>query len=402
MVRILQETNEFYPDIMKRHFLATIILLMLLPVGASAQWYLFPGGRPAKDSTSVDAVTPFVPIKSDEELQAELDAVWNRKVALILPFKSTDVPNSNFLDFYSGVLMAADKLSGDDVRYDITVYDSTVEFPSVSALSESDLIIGPVSYEDVTRLLPRLRGKYLISPLDPKVAALTDRYGIIQAPSGWEAQVDDLVRWVSEELRGGDAVILLQSAEDAAGEMSRRLALKLSEAGINYEINSSAAAYEGAVAGTCRFVLASDNDSFCATAVRDAALMNLRGGHNVVYSTSRLRSIDELEIESIHAAATRITATYYADPASSDVRRFSDSYRAVFKGEPGQWVFQGYDLMYYFGSTLGKDPQIWPAQLATTPGKGLQTDFRFDAAGKVNTAVRRLRYNSNNTITLVR
>ena len=62
----------------------------------------------------------------------------------------------------------------------------------------------------------------------------------------------------------------------------------------------------------------------------------------------------------------------------------------------------GLDLMYYFCSTLGRDPSVWNAELATTPGKGLQTDFRFDATGKTNTAVRRLRYNPNNTITLVR
>lgn len=382
--------------------MATLLLSMLLPLGASAQWYLFPGGRPAKDSTQVDNGNIFTPVKTDEEIQAERDAIWTRKIALILPIKSNENPNSNFLDFYSGVLMAADRLSSEKVRYELNVYDSAVGFPSVSELAESDLIIGPVSYEDVTRILPRLRGRYLVSPLDPKVAQLTDRYNIIQAPAGWEAQVDDLVAWLSEDFRGGDTVVLLQSTEEAASEITSRIAVRLAEKGIAYEVNSSAIAYEGTVRGTCRFILASENDSFCATAVRDAALMNLRGGHSVIYSTSRLRSISELEIESIHAAATRITTSYYADPSSREVKDFSNRYRSVFKADPGQWVFQGYDLMYYFGSTLGRDPEVWNAELATTPGKGLQTDFSFDATGKTNTAVRRLRYNPNNTITLVR
>ncbi len=387
---------------MKRRLIVTLLLMMLLPAGASAQWYLFPGGRPAKDSTSANAGSVFVPIRSDEEIQAEQEAIWTRKIALILPLRSTETPNSNFLDFYSGVLMAVDKLASENTRYDLTVYDSAVSLPSAANLAESDIIVGPVSYEDIARMLPRLRDKYLVSPLDPKVSILTDRYNIIQAPSGWEAQVDDLVLWIKEDLRAGDAVVLLQSAEDAGGEMASRLALKLSEAQIPYEINSSATAYEGTVAGTCRFVLASENDVFCTTAVRDAALMNLKGGHNAVYSTSRLRSISELEIESIHAAGTRITASYYADPSDPQVRSFADRYRTLFKGEPGQWVYQGYDLMYYLGSTLGRDQQLWPAELSTTPGTGLQTDFRFDVTGKTNTAVRRIRYNSNNTITLVR
>ena len=391
---------------MKRYLTATLILLMLLPAAASAQWYLFPGGRPAKDSTSVNSADrEFVPIRGEDdayEEEAVYESTWTTKVSLILPFKSQSAPNSNFLDFYSGVLMAADNLSSPEHRYELSVYDSTVSMPSSADLADADLIIGPVSFEDVTRLLPRTHGKLIISPLDPKVSALTERYNVVQAPSGWESQVDEMARWIASDLRGGDAVVILLSPEESDGEMAERIARKLGEAGVNYEINSTAEPYEGAVRGTCRFVLASDGDAFCSAAVRDIALMNLRGGHNVLYSTSRLRSIQDLEIESIHAAGARITATYYADPKDSQVRRFSDSYRILFKGDPGQWVYQGYDLMQFFGSTLGRDPSRWQEELAAATGRGLQTDFDFDETGKTNTAVRRLRYNADNTITIVR
>ncbi|MBR4826446.1 MAG: ABC transporter substrate-binding protein [Bacteroidales bacterium] len=388
---------------MKRHLVATLILSVLLPLGASAQWYLFPGGRASQDSTAVSAIQDdFVPIRSDEEILEEMNSIWTRKVALILPLKSKETPNSNFLDFYCGVLMAADGLSSDKVRYDITVYDSTVEMPNSAELRASDLIIGPVSYDDVVRVLPLARGNYIISPLDPKVASLSDRYNVIQAPSGWDAQASELVRWLAEDLRGGDSVVLLQSPEDGGSEYATRLAFELGDAGIKYEINSTPGAYDGTVAGTCRFVLASENDAFCTSCVREIALMNLRGGHNAVYSTSKLRSIGDLETESIHAAYAHITASYYADPQNPEVKRFSDNYRSIFKGDPGQWVYQGYDLMNYFGTTLGREQSEWAHELSSTPANGLQTDFRFDGTGKINTAVRRLVYNSNNTITALR
>ena len=388
---------------MKRFIIATLVCLMLLPVAASAQWYLFPGGRPAKDSTAVDnSGLDFVPVRSEDEIAEEQESIWVTRVSLILPFKSTDTPNANFFDFYSGVLMAADALSSPERRFDISVYDSTVSMPTSAELESSDLIIGPVSYDDITRILPRSRSKFIISPLDPKASALTGRHKVIQAPSGWEAQVDDLVKWIAEDMRSGDAVVLLQSAEENSGEITMRLATKLGEAGVKYDINSTPTAYDGVVKGTCRFVIASENDAFCSSCIRDVALMNLRGGHNAVYSTSRIRSIQDLEIESIHAAAAHVTASYYADPKDAAVARFSESYRTLFKGDPGQWVFQGYDLMNYFGTTLGPDPAQWLSELAATPGTGLQTDFRFDDSGKNNTAVRRLRYNTNNTITTVR
>ena len=388
---------------MKRYLFATLLLAMLLPLGASAQWYLFPGSRHAKDSTRVEKRDPFKPIGIEEEkTEPDFEEFAVTKVSLILPLRSTGTPNSNFLDFYSGVLLAADNLSTAERHYEISVFDSTVGLPDAGELEQSDIIIGPVSYDDVERILPRAHGKYIVSPLDPKVASLTDRHNIIQAPSGWEAQVDELVRWIGDDLRGGDAVVLLQSADERGGAITVRIAQRLSEAGIPYEITSTPSSKEGTVAGTCRFVIASENDEFCSAAIREIALMNIRGGRNAVYSTSRLRSLSDLEVESLHAAATRITATYYADPNDLTVKRFADKYRRLFKGDPGQWVYQGYDLMNYFGTILNKDPDYWYAEIAGAPAKGLQTDFSFDASGKNNTAVRRLRYNANNTISLVR
>ncbi len=390
---------------MKRYLLSILILTVLLPLGASAQWYLFPGGRPAKDSTSVSTSdNVFVPVRDaeSEEVDEYSEDIPSLHVTLILPFKSTGTPNSNFLDFYSGVLMAANALSSPQMHYEVSVFDSTVGMPGVAELENSDLIIGPVSYEDVQRLLPRARGKYIVSPLDPKVAALTETHNIIQAPSGWEDQVDELVRWVAEERRGGDGVVLLQSAEEGSGEITTRLALKLGEAHVPYMISSTPSAFEGRFAGTCRFVIASENDEFCSAAIREIALMNIKGGHNAVYSTSRLRSLSDLEIESVHAAATRITASYYADPKELNVRRFTEQYKAMFKGEPGQWVYQGYDLMTYFGPLAADRREPLPQKVAANPGRGLQTDFNFDASGKNNKAVRRLLYNTNNTISVIR
>ncbi|MBQ9462101.1 MAG: ABC transporter substrate-binding protein [Bacteroidales bacterium] len=389
---------------MKRYLTAVVFLLLGLPAGVYAQWYLFPGGRGSKDTVVVsrpaaDTTLTLAPVFEEEETE---EAVPVTRVALILPLKSTETPNSNFLDFYCGVLMAANELSRPEHKYEIHVFDSTVELPTMPQLDSSDLIIGPVNFDDVVSILPRTRGKYIISPLDPKVAQLTDRYNIIQAPAGWEAQVDELVRWLADDLRGGDTVVLLQSDGNSDGEITQRLAQKLGEEGIVYSISSTPASYEGTAKGSCRFVIASENDSFCSSAIREIALMNLKGGKNIVYSTSKLRSLSDLETESLHAAAARITASYYADAGAPAVRRFSESYRKIFKGDPGQWVFQGYDLLNYFGPLLEKEPDMWKEELAATPGKGLQTDFSFDASGQNNTAVRRLKYNANNTITIVK
>lgn len=397
---------------MRRYLLAILVFTLLMPLGASAQWYLFPGGRPAKDSTAVkSAEEKFVPLSDGSKQEAAKDPfaedlfaeeIVPLRVSLILPFKSTSTPNSNFLDFYSGVLMAADALSKDGKPMELSVFDSTVGMPGIAELENSDLIIGPVNYEDVERILPRAHGKFIISPLDPKVAQLTDAHNVIQAPSSWESQVDELVEWLGADKRGGDLVVLLKNTGEGDGPMSSRMAQKLGEAGIPYEVSSTPSAYEGRVSGTCRFLLASESDEFCISAVREIALMNLRGTHNAVYTTSRIRSLNELEVESIHAAHAHVTAAYYADPGDRDVRLFTQRYKEKFKGDPGQWVYQGYDLMNYFGTILEQNQGFSLEAVSATQGKGLQTDFSFDKTGKTNTAVRRLLYNTNNSISVVR
>lgn len=396
---------------MRRYLIAILSLVLALPSVASAQWYLFPGGRPATDSTSVappteEEITVELPYKDPVFSNAieddEEEATALTRVALILPLKSTGTPNSNFLDFYCGALMAADMLCSETHRYRVTVYDSTIGLPTADELDESDLVIGPVSLGDVETILPRMRGRFFVSPLDPKVTELTEQFNVIQAPSGWEAQADELVRWLAEDLREGDSVVLLQNPDEAESALTLRIASALGEAGIAYGIQSAPPAMEDETAGSIRCILASENDEFCSAAVREIALLNLRGGHGIVYSTSRLRANADLEVESLHAAAAHITASYYADPGSIAVQRFTDNYRSLFKGDPGQWVFQGYDLMKYFVSLAESHPGAWAEHLAENPGKGLQTDFVFGAGGKTNTAVRRLKYNANNTISVIK
>ena len=58
--------------------------------------------------------------------------------------------------------------------------------------------------------------------------------------------------------------------------------------------------------------------------------------------------------------------------------------------------------MNYFGTILEQNQGFSLEAVSATRGKGLQTDFSFDKTGKTNTAVRRLLYNTNNSISVVR
>ena len=66
--------------------------------------------------------------------------------ALIMPFNAQKSPSENYLDFYSGVLLASYDLKSEGINVDLSVYDAAGgNIPAnEGSLSSCDLVIGPV------------------------------------------------------------------------------------------------------------------------------------------------------------------------------------------------------------------------------------------------------------------
>ena len=74
------------------------------------------------------------------------------RIGLVLPLQaSTQKPSENFLDFYSGALLALREMGAAGLKADLQVYDSADSKTAIpkSLIDESDVIIGPVSYEEL-------------------------------------------------------------------------------------------------------------------------------------------------------------------------------------------------------------------------------------------------------------
>ena len=82
---------------------------------------------------------------------------------------------------------------------------------------------------------------------------------------------------------------------------------------------------------------------------------------------------------------------------------FSD--RALYRTEPSQFAFQGYDLAHYFAKVVAKYGNRWTRALTRTADTGLHTDFRFEktpAGSYRNTGIRRIVYDTDYSTSLVR
>jgi len=368
------------------------------------------GVQEAEDSVSNPFLFPGMPGAEDN-----LPAIFKNRpeVCLMLPLNasSTD-PDEGSYEFYSGALLAIKDLSSEGINTELKVLDVKSEKPSMDEISDSDLIIGPIAPAHLDTLLGYCPSKVpVISPLDPKGLALTERFpNIIQAPTPFAEQYPAVIDWLKEELQEGDRVILLMEK----GTTPTPLFDHLSSSDITYSLLEYGI-LEGRQAidritgmmtpdAVNRVLIASDNEAFVNDAVRNINLMKFKGFETTLYSTSRIRGFDTIEVENLHNIHARVVVTYYVDYNSPAVQRFIMSYRALFSTEPSPFAFQGYDATRFFVKSFSSQGG-WMKRIHKTVGhywRGLQSDFliKSNGEGYANSAVRRIIYDDSYKIVL--
>lgn len=328
--------------------------------------------------------------------------------SLILPFNAAKTPNDNNLDFYSGVLMAIRDLEAEGIHTDLNVLDCASGMNIAEGkLDDCDLVLGPISTSDITSLLSIVPSSTaVISPLEPKAAALAASYGnLIQAPSPADSQCEDLINWLKQDLRSGDKVILFTEKGATQTSNSAALVKFLSASGIQYssvsygvlegrDITSLMEKYSSAE-HTNRIVIASESEAFVNDVVRHANLLAHRKYDVALYCPSKARSFETIEVENFHNTNLHVCLGYYVDYDSPKVQRFLMSYRALYNMEPSPFAYQGYDTAYYFIRMCSTHGRNWMKRIDSNQGKGLQSNFNFvqtDGNGYVNNASRRIVY----------
>ena len=327
-------------------------------------------------------------------------------VSLLLPFNAGGKQDSKSLDFYAGALLAARDLGAQGIDIDIHTYDIASGNIS-SAMLGGDVILGPISSNDVkfaASIAPY--GKRIISPLEPRVAGMSDTMRVVHVPTPAAAQYADAVHWAVADMVPGDSLVLVLQSGKSLTDNASAMVSALRESGVRYaaisygildgtrvqaQFNAHAAKY-----GTTRYLVASEDESFVNDAVRNMNLMVYKKNDVVFYAPSRVRTFSTIETENLHNVSTHISATYYIDYGNPDVQAFVMAYRALFGSEPNSFSFHGYDTMRYFVTMCSRYGRNWFQKLTGQNWKGLQTDFSFEKTysgqGQVNTAVRRIVY----------
>lgn len=374
------------------------------------------------DPVPADTLAQAAPVDSTalEDILSVLKRKEKVNAILLMPFGADASPSESSMDFYSGFLMGVRDLGRKEgISTDLSVYDlSNGSIPVTAAkMAESDIVIGPVSPSDVKKVLSvNTSGTPVVSPLDSRTAALVGEYAsLIHAPTPSEIQYEEAVRWIGEDFREGDKVLVISEEGGKNQELTSMVDTLLQISGIPHTMFSYGLLRGRRIAdelqklsgeGTTRVIITSDSEAFVTDAVRNLVLLLSYHKNDVIlYSSSKLRNFTRIEVESLHKLCLHAAASYHIDYDSPAVRDFVLAYRALYNSEPTQFAFQGYDIATFFIRNCCEGGNRWFKRLTAIPSqRALQTDFllsREDEGGLVNTAVRRVVYTPDYRITLL-
>ena len=324
-------------------------------------------------AASEEAV-PAAPVEQPDTTLLSIRSHEGVDFSLVLPLRSGELN----MDFYSGVLMALKDLEAEGNKATAHIYDLSAGLPPMDALVKSDFVLGPVASRDLEAILQRVDSQVpVISPLDQKATALSTYYhNLIQVPSAADNQYEDLAAWLQADTQEDDTVILI--TEKGAGNIAAPVAIRSAMARLTLE-------------------------AFMGDVVRNLGIMLGKGYDIVMYAPSKVRTFDTIEGSAYHDASLHISTAYFADYTAPEVDRFVRSYRALFRTEPSQFAFQGYDITRYFVQAVTRHGNAWTRYLGAKKESGMHTDFLFapDENGNYhNTAVRRIVFRKDYTTTL--
>lgn len=342
------------------------------------------------------------------------------EATMILPLTNAEgEPNRNNMDFYSGALLAVYDLAekGNDCNlnvFDIT--DNKVHYNS-DVIMESDVVIGPVSSADLMKVFYAAPGaNAVVSPLDPRAERLIKEHPqMIQAPTPHILQYRDLVNWIEEDFREGDKVVMITEKGARHSNISGPMKEALDSSSLlynpfTYSILEGRDVTEPLMSlmsteGANRILVASESEAFVNDVIRNLNLLIYNNIEIVLYTPSKVKGFETIEVENFHNTSMHVSLGYYIDYNSKEVKDFLLKYRALYNTEPTQFSFQGYDLTRYFLSLCTKYGKNWKEHLEESPEKMLQSTFRFvkqETGGYINNGVRRIIYDKGYSVRSIR
>ena len=401
-----------------------------IPIKQKSEPYIAetdPSGKtdnPETDPEPVETDTTTTPEYTyDNYTMPVVDKTKTRTITLLLPLNSEGKANANYMDFYSGALMALEQIKrdGGNIHLNVIDYasDNLTSIAESGKIEESDMIIGPIRYDALKEFMPvanRLRIP-VISPLDAAADSLLEESPyLFQAALSKKRQAETMAEMIAEKYRTcqNPNVILVYNSESSMGPLGDMLKTALEERGI-YVDNAGGI---GALSYMRRdrenvVVILTTAESYAAEALRNLDIKMIPPEKVVLFANSRWKGFETLDMNLYFKYNLQLCMPYNVDLDRNEVKQFIRRYRSLYNREPSANAFSGFDIVYLFcrNSVLGMREYAENPFNATATEymennllqhNMLQQKFKFvkyPGGGWFNTAATQVSFNPDYTIT---
>jgi len=303
------------------------------------------------------------------------------------------------LEFYEGIVMAADTLRKSGMSFDLYVFDTGRDVNKVQKILERpemkvmDLIIGPVYPQDleVVAAFAKENEINIVSPLSANEDVVKFNPYVFQVSPSSNSQVLQACLYLIKH--NTSKLFILHNGTKAGEDIVRSFKTEFAQASetLGYtdavltEVNYKTDKIDG-----LKLAMQEDAENVIIVPSNDEVFVNkimntlnaITGTYNIVlWGMPSWQKFSNLELEYLPKLKMHYYNPFYIDYQNTKVLSFIHKYRVVFKTEPSQYSFQGYDVMNYFMNAMksyGRNFQYCvDAQELKPFEKGLQSKFRF-------------------------
>lgn len=382
-----------------------------------------------------EVVTEETVIPSEREVNALLtetkpiERVESIQVALLLPFTTNDVSARNrFVEYYEGMLMAADSLRKTGCKLEISVFDTGDGTQKINqiltedALKNANLIIGAVQNDQIKLVADFAREheiKYIIPFTSRNDDVLSNAYVYqVNTPHSY---LYAKAAQAGCELFANDNIIIVRIADsDEQTEFIQTFKTEMAQRSIPFkEVTHNPETFtadlQNVLESERRNIVLPTSDSLEAlNKIRAQVRMlaeNTVNSNTTPYNISLMgypkwQTFTREALEDFYALNTYIYSHFYADVLSPEIKQFYADYKNWYSKNLintfPKYGILGFDTAMFFFDALKKYGENFESNIDKIHYKSLQTGFNFERVnnwgGFINTNVFIVQYRNDFTV----
>lgn len=342
--------------------------------------------KPQKDTATISPVKKEEKAPSFVEVPEISGKGGKANVAFILPVNmfSPNRNTSNYIDFYSGALLAAESLKSDGYNVTVNLVDQSNgsdinTMLSSNAVAGADFVIGPIHSKSIQSALSNTKTPF-VSPLDQHAEVhIKGHSNFIQSPASNSTQIENISALLLNEYNNSTDKIIFICQDNSMNSNEIKIAKGiLDSSGVEYNTISYNILDGRAILPkfrsiikegyTYRAFVVSNDEAFVNDVARN---LNLCAQNNlaesashseitlsedldakpidvVLYGLPKWRNFETIEPYNFHNLNLRLSLPYYVDYSLQETKEFLMKYRAICATEPSPFAYQGYDITKYF------------------------------------------------------